>query len=473
MAKKKSSTTVHPTHKRSMHRVVGDSLYNAITLAGTSRDKREKTTFLSPRMLSGSEIQSLGEHALIKKVLCMEAFEATREGSWTHVGIEDVEKKHHVEQRIHSIKKMIGFQQKVRKALSRMNQWGSSILVMGVNEGLGDVDLSTPVGDRIVSIDWLRELSKGIDYAEGPEDLENKENYGRPQYFEVQASRGFSSHTVRVHWSRVLYFSTDSGHSILNGLKKPFQSLIGSFNSADIAMSEHSVANYKVTGLVDAVIAGKEDQIRKRIEIAEYSKSMINAYLSDKDLEDFEYQSRPVGGIGEIIDRFLVLFAAASGQPMTKLYGVSPGGFGTGEHERQNFENSARAFQTDKLEPEELRLTRYIARSEEVLGESEGAEVPISIEYKAIRLLTESEKADLEKKDAECTKIRADTLATLVNAQIVTPEEARLAMANEIGSFGVRLDDSHAEARAWNEDQRLLIEDLRELKERARASQSD
>src|SRR5690606_11251494 len=154
-----------------------------------------------------------------------------------------------------------------------------------------------------------------------------------------------------------------------------------------------------------------------------------------------------------------VHISAVTGLPVTLGFGVSPGGFGTGEHEYNNFESVSRSVQSDILEPQLLRLNHIIAKTP-------GLEVPehatMSIEFNGLRAKTDREKMEEQRMLLEAQKIRAETLAILTSGMIITPEEAAEALSMN-DDWQIRIDRKDEEQA--RKDRIALVEDLRRFKE--------
>lgn len=440
---------------------VRDSLANVITQMGNAKDKTQYTRPLYSESLSPDEIGHLLGSKLVKRIIDTEGFWATRQGWSTKIDTGDAEKSTDLSKQFDEAHRRLDVKQICRRALSRARARGGSIVLVGTASDIlsgPQNSFSEPLEDVGKGIQWLRIYDKS-QYEEGPEDFENPDNFGKPQWYTVQGDYKGWNMQMKIHWSRVLTFETDDGESVLHGMYPALREYAIAHHASEIALMEFSVANHKIRGLADMIGQGNEDNVLKRIYMTEFSKSVANARVSDMENEDFAYEARPVSGMGELIDRAQINVCAHSELPNTLLFGVSPGGFGTGEHEYSNLESSAVSVQTDRLEPQLLRLNWMIAKTP-------GFEIPegasMRIEFNGIRPKTDHEKMEERKLAVETQKIRAETLALLTTSMITTPEEAAESLAaNE--DWKIRIDRKDDEQARM--DRKTLIEDLRQFKE--------
>lgn len=388
----------------------GGSFKNFITLMGTSADKTQHTRGGFSRTLSDYEIASISRNALVKRILDLEGFEATREGWVTKIDSGNPEESQAVSKAVSEYEHELNVKQTVRRALSFARKWGSSIIIVGADDGQA---FSEPLSDDISTVRWLK-LYSANSYREGPVDTEPTNNFGKPLYYTITPGDGTAQ--FQVHWTRVVAFSTDDGESVLHGMHSSLSNYMTVQHSIAVTASEFAVSVYKIKGLKDMINAGRADPVRKRVHLADFGKSVINALIIDQDNEEFSYQPRPVSGLGELSDRASIDVAANAGIPITLLFEVSPGGFGTGESEQRNFNDKVRSVQTDLVEPAISRIASLLAIAQDG-GALEPESFSVSIGFNGLRTPTMRE-------DAELHKLVAEYAAILVNAQIIDPDEA-------------------------------------------------
>jgi len=67
--------------------------------------------------------------------------------------------------------------------------------------------------------------------------------------------------------------------------------------------------------------------------------------------EDLAIVSATMTGMETALDRIMIAVSTAAQVPVTRLFGVSPGGFGTGETEQRVYYDKVRVWQTRELAP--------------------------------------------------------------------------------------------------------------------------
>lgn len=143
-------------------------------------------------------------------------------------------------------------------------------------------------------------------------------------------------------------------------------------------------------------------------EIAERRSSMQPIGVGKE--ETVSILTSTVGGISEILDRLMIALAAAAEMPVTVLFGVSPGGFGTGESEQKLW--TARVEEFRRLE-----LTPVIQWTLERAFGDEAADWQIC--YEPIDSPTAAEATDLRLKQSQID-------VAYITAQVLTPNEVAL-----------------------------------------------
>lgn len=319
----------------------------------------------------------------------------------------------------------------LRRGLTVSRIFGAALMVIGVDDvqGAGGLDhFSKPVReDSIKSVRWLQVVGRQQCSIGDIETDPSSEFFGMPAWYEINGLAG-GTESVRVHASRVVRLeaafnpetlwgqSADTWpDAVLTRLYVPLSRFEFAYASAAKTVRDLSRAVYKIKNLHNMIVSNKEEVVRRRLEIAELSASVLNAYLIDSVGEDFGFVARSTTGLPEILDRLGVHLSAASGMPITLLLGLSPGGFGTGEDEDRRWSNTTQAFRQDHCLPGLELLTRYILLAKD--GPTKGA-LPdkYSVTFPALRQPTDKEVAEIR-------KLHAETMATLVTSNILLEDE--------------------------------------------------
>lgn len=158
---------------------------------------------------------------------------------------------------------------------------------------------------------------------------------------------------------------------------------------------------------------GFDEALRSRIEYFVQNRSNDGCAAIDKEMEDLVIQTTSLAGVTDIVRQSMEFVAAMFNEPVTKMWGLSPNGFSTGDMELQNHYDNIKA-QQEKMYGEAIR------RVLRVLQQNRYGEIDDSIIF-TFNPLSE----DDERKIAETNKIQADTDSVLITAGVISEDEAR------------------------------------------------
>lgn len=185
-------------------------------------------------------------------------------------------------------------------------------------------------------------------------------------------------------------------------LTKPYNSLRNFQTSNDAAaaiLQDLNVGVFKMRNLAELVAAGKEDQIRERIELANYSKSVIRSLIIDES-ETYEEKSRTVTGMPELLRAAADNLVAQTDIPHTKLLGESPvGSNATGNSTVMAWYDYVDSQRREYLAPKILNLTKRI---------NPGTPEDLEIDFQPLWQLDEKEEADVRVKVAQADAVYLD-----------------------------------------------------------------
>ncbi|MDZ7906167.1 MAG: DUF1073 domain-containing protein [Cypionkella sp.] len=105
------------------------------------------------------------------------------------------------------------------------------------------------------------------------------------------------------------------------------------------------------------------NEIVKRLTLAATGKGISGALIMDAE-EEYEQKSASFGGLPDIMDRFCQLASAASGIPMTLLFGMSPGGLNaSGDADIRGYYDRVKVVQSLHMSPAMEILDQCLVRS--------------------------------------------------------------------------------------------------------------
>lgn len=254
--------------------------------------------------------------------------------------------------------------------------------------------------------------------------------FREPLSYNLQLSEGSSSVFLKINAERVVKFDGQFlprytkqknqywGDPILSKLENPIRNYQISHDAAAVTVQDFDIPVLKMKNLAELMSANCDDQVIKRLEMVNLSKSIAKMIVLDSDKEDFEHKSRNVTGMKDVLDKIESRLVAASGMPRTKMFGESAGGLGsTGESQSSNWYDYIESYQQNYLKEKLLEIVHHILISE--FGFDIESCQKVDIEFNPLWQMSEKEESDLR-------KVVADTDAVYINAGVVDPTEVAL-----------------------------------------------
>lgn len=371
-------------------------------------------------------------------------------------GESDLEATQQIERELGQYLKRLRLQPAIRKGLAAGRAWGGAIGVIGFDEGQGEGEQTTDLDrmseeldeTKIKSVLWIRVIDRRVLEAGALERDPGKAWFGTPVDYKIKGAMG--SEDVVVHASRVLLFpgapgsegaressTTTSGSpgargtgtgdgsmfrwwdSVLQRTHEAVRDFDQAYAAAHRALNDFSVAKFGIKNLIALIKAGKEKEVRTRLETAAAAKSVLNAVLHDADHESFSYEGRTLAGVADLLEQSGIKLGGSTGVPLTKLLAISPGGFGTGQGETDDYDDDIRSGQTETVEPLIERVVELVLAADD--GPTSGEDQAFSIKFNPLRQPTALELAQERETGARMA-------ATLVDSGIITEDEAANSM---------------------------------------------
>lgn len=307
---------------------------------------------------------------------------------------------------------------------------------------LDDVELGAFKG--VISFDRWVGISPS---AEVCADFTRPLEFGLPEFYEVRANGGES---MRVHASRVLRFTgplvpepensaySQWGVSVLaptieaikgydnlyaNALALSFRALLIGVKWPELAQA--------MSGLGMTQNAVSQRYQRQMTELAHLiSNQSLIPLQENGGLESTQYS---FSGLSELMSSFQVVTSGAAQIPLSRLWGRTVTGLGSGENEGDEkvYAERIATDQATYIQPPLEKLYQVLCMSE--LGE-----VPddLGLVFPSIRSLDEKEKADL-------AKSVVDSVTVCVNLGVMSPQLAakEIKQSSDKTEFGTNLTD--------------------------------
>jgi len=387
-----------------------DSWQNVITGIGTSQDKRLGNQVLWDARTPDFYEQAYAGSSLMARIVDTIPVDALRKWvDWT--GVEKEEEKL-INDRCQQLD--------VRGAFQRAWIWarcfGGGCVYIAT-----DTDApSTPLqkGEKVIGLRdlsrWdLRILTTDVEYDFG------SPNWGMPKLYYLNVQMGAQFKGYPIHWTRMIRFDgqlvprrtfirNNYWHdSVLNRTYNAVRNYESSNDAAAMILQDFNVDVYSLKNLANYVAAGKEDIVKKRIEMMSYSKSVIRAMILDSDDETYENKGRQLTGVPELLRQQANRLVADTDIPHTKLLGESPDGSNaTGNSTSQSWYDFLSSEQENYARPKLKRLAEVLF-----------PDFPeLDFKWNPLRVLDETEIAELRSK-------QASTDVAYISAGVLDPAE--------------------------------------------------
>lgn len=234
-----------------------------------------------------------------------------------------------------------------------------------------------------------------------------------------------------VHASRLLYLAADEVSMLL----KPAYNFYG-IAPAQIAadsvshfikdreavsrlLHKYSLLVFK-TDMGSALYNGNPEELYSRVKVLADFRDNDSVIIIDKEDEDIVTVTTSMAGITDVVRLSLELMPIMFRQPLTKFLGISPGGMNaTGESDENNWNEYV-------LSQCEKQFRKPVKRLLELIQYNLFGEVDENIDF-----IFKVQSSNDESKEVNNNKIKADTYVQLVTSGVISPEEARKALAED------------------------------------------
>ena len=286
-----------------------------------------------------------------------------------------------------------------------------------------------------------------------------KKNYLQPTYYYIRGGniRVHHSHIIRFYGrkmpKRIAQTYQGWGDSVLRKCLKDVEDLIASKRGITNLMYEANVDVFRAEDLWKRLSTKQDDKIINRYTNLNIMKSSMQAIVLDKT-EEYDRKTLSLGGVSETLEQFMIMLSAASGIPMTKLFGTSAKGLNaTGEGDMNQYYDMLQDIQNNKVAPPLKLLDQVLCRS--AIGY-----YPDDFDYSWNPLQQQDQL-----KKAQVDKIKSDTHIAYMDAGLINPAQAQREMqADEVYQF--KDEDIEAVENHYSDPLNLLAkENISELEQ--------
>lgn len=278
-------------------------------------------------------------------------------------------------------------------------------------------DLSQPLSD-IEDIQRFIVLTKGeFNPDSNIDDNLTSANFGKPIYYTI--GKNDKVHHSRCHRLKLGKSKlTDRNQFGISDLQNKYNA-IRLFDTTitcigDI-IQDSNVDVLFIPDLIAKVAQGKEDDIRKFINLINHTKSSMNAIALDAGNSEaqgrWEQKTVTYAGLSEVLTKLITVTAGALDRPITVLFGLSASGFSTGEEDLESYHGTINALQESRLRPAQEFIDKFIL---DKMMPNHG----LTFEYPSIKVVNE---------DKEAARVGqfASALSALVTANIISDKVAQ------------------------------------------------
>lgn len=263
-----------------------------------------------------------------------------------------------------------------------------------------DQDPSTPLDLEAIDEDTPLEF-RAVDMWELYFDVENTEGPG-PQ-LEQDQTEHYSYYGVDLHKSRVFRLTGLTapsfirprlrgwGYSVVEKLVRSINQYLKSNDLGFEVLDEFKLDVYKIKNLTNSLLSPQgEEQIRRRIQLANWQKNYQNAVVMDKE-DDFDHKQLSFSGLAEAMAGIRMQVASDMRMPLTKLFGISAAGFNSGEDDIEVYNAMVESEVRSKIKWHLLRMIEI--KCQKLFGF-----VPddLRISFKPLRILTAEQEENVK-----------------------------------------------------------------------------
>lgn len=385
-----------------------DSLKNLVTGLGTSLDKNAHNQYVFTELTSAQLKSAYRGDWIIRKIVDIPTQDAIREWrTWSgeQGQIEAIEK----------LEAKLDLKKRLKRVLLYDRLFGGGALMIGMRDGAWDRELrldSVKKGDLLYvhAVDRTEITARDVD----TDPLSPR--YGEPKHYGIGGA-------INIHPSRVIRFvsrelptssdrSTDGwGDSIVTAIDTAVKNAGVAQEGIAGLINEASVDVIKIPDFMQSLAkADYRSRLITRFQLANQSKSMINALILDKN-EEWDKIATNFSTLPDLLQKYLMIAAGAADIPATRLLGQAPDGLNaTGDSDIRNYYDNVGSHQKNEIGPAMHRLDEIIIRS--ALGDR-----PDDVDYSWVPLWqpTQTEKADVLLK-------RSQAIANIFNTGYVPDE---------------------------------------------------
>ncbi len=258
--------------------------------------------------------------------------------------------------------------------LKRARLFGGAAIYIGTR----DLDASKPLDPARIGkggLQYLAVLNRSEITAGEIQRDPRLPGFGKPIMYRMNPATGAS---VDIHPSRLVIATGEEvpddrysaypgwGDSTLNATISAVRNLDATIANVASLVFEAKIDVFGIKGFTDGLMDGGQEyetMALARAALTARGKGINGALLMDAE-DTYDQKTASFATLPDIIDRFMQMVSAASGVPMTRLFGISAAGLNaTGAGDEKVYFDRVRVMQTLDLDPAMEILNECLIRS--------------------------------------------------------------------------------------------------------------
>lgn len=378
---------------------MADGLVNIVANLGTARDKAAHNQYVDTLLGGPALLAAYRNSWLARAIIDYPAEDATRKWRQWRAEAEQITKIERLEKKLH-------LKRRVQDAVTAARLYGGSAIYLNTETSAQETPLQ-PNKEEVKSLVVLTRSS--LSAEEVSRDI-NSDYYGRPEFYLLTSTEK----QVRIHASRLVIFrgapipadpGTASvqqgwGDSTLQSTMDAIQQMDSTMANMASLVFEAKVDVLKFKGFADLLAdEGNDAQVTRRLSTQAAMKGINGALVIDAE-DDYEQKSANFAGLPDVVAKFMDAVAGASRIPVTRLYGRAAVGLsGSGDGDERVYFDRIGHIQATEIQPAMELLDECLIW--QALGKRPEE---IYFEWRPLRQLTETERADIFSKTASAAR---------------------------------------------------------------------
>lgn len=409
---------------------MADGLVNIVANLGTARDKAAHNRYVVNQW-SPAELDAIYRTSWLARAIAdYPAEDATRKWRQWRAEAAQITKIERLEKRLH-------LKRRVQSAVTAARLYGGAAIYINTKTRGQESPL-------VAGKEEIRSLVVLTRNSLSPEEVIrdiDSDYYGRPEFYRLASSA--NAQQVRIHASRLVIFRGATapedavsisaqqgwGDSVLQAAMDAIQQMDSTMANMASLVFEAKVDVLKFKGLADMLAdEGNDSVITRRLQTQAAMKGINGALLIDAE-DEYEQKSASFAGLPNVVDKFMDAVAGASRIPVTRLYGRAAVGLsGSGDGDERVYFDRIGHVQATEIQPAMELLDDCLIW--QALG---SRPEEIYFEWRPLRQLTETERAEIFSKTASAAR----ALAGPNGGELIPMDALSESLVNELTEQGM------------------------------------